>query len=65
MTEEYGLFLGGNITLLGVQFFGAVTIAIWSFATVALVFLVLRLIGWLNVSMSEEILGMVGRLVAL
>jgi len=58
VTEEYGLFLGGNITLLGVQFFGAVTIAIWSFATVALVFLVLRLIGWLNVSMSEEILGM-------
>jgi Amt family ammonium transporter len=54
----YGLFYGGGAGLLGVQAIGVVAIAAWTFATVGLLFFIVKKINGLRVAREDEIAGL-------
>jgi len=53
-----GLFRSGNVTLLGVQLLGTVSVALFSAAVAFGIFLALRKAGQLRVTAEDEIVGM-------
>ncbi len=56
--EQGGLFYGGGIHLLLVQFLGAAAVSIWAFAATYLIFTVLKKTIGIRVSAEEEIQGL-------
>lgn len=57
-TEGLGLFLGGGVSLLGVQLLGAVAIIAWVAVTMTIVFAVIKKTIGLRVSREEELAGL-------
>ena len=57
-TEGLGLFLGGGVSLLGVQLLGAVSIIAWVAVTMTAVFAVIKKTIGLRVSREEELAGL-------
>ena len=57
-TEGLGLFLGGGVSLLGVQLLGAVAIIAWVAVTMTVVFAVIKKTIGLRVSREEELAGL-------
>lgn len=53
-----GLFYGGGVHLLGVQVLGVVSIAVYTFITMGIVFVILKKTIGLRVTPEEEILGL-------
>lgn len=53
-----GLFYGGGVHLLGVQVLGVVSIAVYTFVTMGIVFVILKKTIGLRVTPEEEILGL-------
>jgi Amt family ammonium transporter len=58
ISEATGLFYGGGFTQLGIQAIGVVAIAAWTFATVGLVFFLIKKINGLRASKEDEITGL-------
>jgi Amt family ammonium transporter len=59
VTEDgLGLFYGGGAALLGVQALGTVAIAAWTFATVGLLFFIVKKLNGLRVAREDEITGL-------
>ena len=56
--ELAGLFYGGGFKLLTIQFIGFVSVAAWTFITMAVVFSVIKAVFGLRVSEEEEIEGL-------
>ncbi|MBQ9549947.1 MAG: ammonium transporter [Lachnospiraceae bacterium] len=56
--ELAGLFYGGGFKLLAIQFIGFVSVAAWTFITMAVVFSVIKAVFGLRVSEEEEIEGL-------
>ncbi len=56
--QQGGLFYGGGVKLLLVQFLGAATVSIWAFAATYLIFTVLKKTMGIRVSAEEEIQGL-------
>jgi Amt family ammonium transporter len=54
----YGLFYGGGAGLLGVQALGTVAIAVWTFATIGLLFFIIKKLNGLRVARQDEITGL-------
>ena len=57
-TEGLGLFLGGGVSLLGVQLLGAVSIIAWVAVTMTVAFAVIKKTIGLRVSREEELAGL-------
>lgn len=57
-TNGLGLFLGGGVSLLGVQLLGAVSIIAWVAVTMTVVFAVIKKTIGLRVSREEELAGL-------
>ena len=57
-TEGLGLFLGGGVSLLGVQLLGAVAIIAWVAVTMTVVFALIKKTIGLRVSREEELAGL-------
>lgn len=57
-TEGLGLFLGGGVSLLGVQLLGAVAVVAWVAVTMTIVFAVIKKTIGLRVSREEELAGL-------
>ena len=57
-TNGLGLFLGGGVSLLGVQLLGAVAIIAWVAVTMTVVFAVIKKTIGLRVSREEELAGL-------
>ena len=57
-TEGLGLFLGGGVSLLGVQLLGAVAIIAWVAVTMTIVFALIKKTIGLRVSREEELAGL-------
>lgn len=55
---DFGLFYGGDGTQLGVQLLGVVVITLWTTILSFIVFYSLKLMGWLRVPASDEIVGL-------
>ena len=53
-----GLFYGGGLTQLGIQFVGFASVAIWTAITITVTFLIIRALVGLRVSEEEEIVGL-------
>lgn len=53
-----GLFYGGGVKLLGMQFVGMVCVILWTVITITITFLVIKAILGLRVSEEEEIIGL-------
>ena len=53
-----GLFYGGGFELMGLQLLGFGSVALWTAATMTVVFLVIKAIFGLRVSREEEMLGL-------
>ena len=53
-----GLFYGGGFELMGLQLTGFAAVSAWTFATMTIVFLVIRAIFGLRVSREEEVTGL-------
>ncbi len=53
-----GLFYGGGFKLLGIQFVGMISTAIWTAVTITIAFLVIKAVFGLRVSEEEEIIGL-------
>lgn len=53
-----GLFYGGGLKLLGMQFVGMVCVILWTVITITITFLVIKAILGLRVSEEEEIIGL-------
>jgi Amt family ammonium transporter len=56
--ENYGLVLGGGGDLIGVQITGVLAIAAWTSVTLGVFFFILRKLGLLRISGSEEMEGL-------
>ncbi|MDD6037565.1 MAG: ammonium transporter [bacterium] len=56
--ELVGLFYGGGLKLLGIQFVGFLSVAAWTTVTMVIVFLVIKAIFGLRVTEEEEITGL-------
>ena len=57
--DDYlGLFYGGGFGLLGTQLVGFAAVALWTVATMLIVFLVIKKIFGLRASEQEEVLGL-------
>jgi len=56
--ELTGLFYGGGFKLLTIQFIGFVSVAAWTFITMAVLFSVIKAVFGLRVSEEEEIEGL-------
>ena len=57
-TNGLGLFMGGGVSLLGVQLLGAVSIIAWVAVTMTVVFAVIKKTIGLRVSREEELAGL-------
>lgn len=57
-TNGLGLFMGGGVSLLGVQLLGAVAIIAWVAVTMTIVFAVIKKTIGLRVSREEELAGL-------
>ena len=53
-----GLFYGGGLTQLGIQFVGFASVAVWTAITITVTFLIIRAVVGLRVSEEEEIVGL-------
>ena len=53
-----GVFYGGGLELLGLQFTGVISVAAWTAVTITITFLVIKAIVGLRVKREEEILGL-------
>ena len=53
-----GLFYGGGLTQLGIQFVGFGSVAVWTAVTITVTFLIIRALVGLRVSEEEEIVGL-------
>ena len=53
-----GAFYGGGFELLGLQFVGFISVAVWTAVTITITFLVIKAIVGLRVDREEEILGL-------
>ena len=53
-----GLFYGGGLTQLSIQFVGFASVAIWTAITITVTFLIIRAVVGLRVSEEEEIVGL-------
>ena len=53
-----GMFYGGGFELMGLQLTGFAAVSAWTFATMTIVFLVIRAIFGLRVSREEEVTGL-------
>jgi Amt family ammonium transporter len=58
ISDVAGLFYGGGGNQLGVQALGVVTIAAWTFATMALLFFAVKKLHGLRASEEDEIIGL-------
>jgi len=58
ISEATGLFYGGGLTQLGIQAIGVVAIAAWTFATVGLLFFIIKKVNGLRASREDEIAGL-------
>ena len=58
VSEATGLFYGGGFTQLGIQAIGVVSIAAWTFATVGLLFFIIKKVNGLRASREDEIAGL-------
>ena len=56
--ELTGLLYGGGFKLLGLQLVGFASVAIWTFVTITVVFLVIKATIGLRASQEEEIVGL-------
>ncbi len=56
--EMVGLFYGGGLKLLGIQFVGMFSTAAWTFITITITFFLIKAIIGLRVTEEEEILGL-------
>jgi Amt family ammonium transporter len=56
--EMVGLFYGGGLKLLGIQFVGMFSTAAWTFITITITFFLIKAIMGLRVTEEEEILGL-------
>ncbi len=56
--EMVGLFYGGGVKLLGIQFVGMFATAAWTVVTIAVTFFAIKAILGLRVTEEEEILGL-------
>ncbi len=56
--ELVGLFYGGGVKLLGIQFIGMFATAAWTAVTISITFLVIKAVLGLRVNEEEEILGL-------
>lgn len=57
-TNGLGLFMGGGLSLLGVQLLGTVAIIVWVTVTMSIVFAVIKKTIGLRVSREEELAGL-------
>ncbi|MCD8157236.1 MAG: ammonium transporter [Clostridiales bacterium] len=57
-TQLVGLFYGGGVKLLGLQFLGFISVAAWAAVAIVITFLVIKVIFGLRVSAEEEITGL-------
>lgn len=53
-----GLFYGGSAELLGIQCTGVVSVALWTFITMTIVFVLIKKIFGLRVSREDELTGL-------
>lgn len=53
-----GLFYGGGLKLLGLQFTGFVSVAAWTAVTITIAFLIIKKAVGLRVSAKEEVIGL-------
>ena len=58
MGEVNGLFYGGGVGLLGVQALGAVVISAWAFASMYIIFVIMKATVGIRVSEREELEGL-------
>ena len=58
ISEGTGLFYGGGFTQLGIQAIGVLSIAAWTFATVGLLFFIIKKVNGLRASKEDEITGL-------
>ena len=56
--EMVGLFYGGGLKLLGIQFIGMFSTAAWTVITITITFFLIKAIMGLRVTEEEEILGL-------
>ena len=56
--EMVGLFYGGGLKLLGIQFIGMFSTAAWTIITITITFFLIKAIIGLRVTEEEEILGL-------
>ena len=56
--EMVGLFYGGGLKLLGIQFVGMISTAAWTVITITITFFLIKAIIGLRVTEEEEILGL-------
>lgn len=56
--ELAGLFYGGGVKLLSLQFLGFASVAIWTAITITIAFLIIKAVVGLRVTAEEEIVGL-------